>query len=83
MSISSVRNIMVRIAGAAPISPIAVFDIGEWEFADAVFAATVVTQSRLARSDLRLIGVFDNTMPLRLVRDQIEARLGDNCGDAA
>jgi hypothetical protein len=65
MTVGTVLQVMSRIKGATPLSQIAVFLTDETRpKLDAVFAATVLTQQKIAAKDASLIGVFDKTMDL-------------------
>jgi hypothetical protein len=75
MSVSTLQNVMLRIRTATPESPIAVFLCAKPGPLDAVFAATVITRSIIARQDPALIGVFDRTMNEREVKEQLRRHL--------
>jgi len=62
MSISTLEQALVRIEGAFPESPIAVFKCKLEDKVSTVFASTVKTKEILEKGSPALIGVFDNTM---------------------
>lgn len=74
MSKMSVDAAMQRIKGATPDSPIMVMKvIGGGDRIDAVFASTIMSQKMLNAADDRIVGVFDQTMDMDVVRGVIEA----------
>ena len=72
MSVDNVDRVMTRIEFAHVESPIAVFKGNLPGQVNAMFAATVATQDRIARGDPDLIGVFDESMNLRHIRLQLQ-----------
>lgn len=74
MALMNVKDTMARIRDAAPASPIAVFRGGKKEEVNSVFAATVRTQQMVAAKDPDLIGVYDGTMDLLEVENEILSR---------
>ena len=77
MSNGTLSNIMSRISSATPSSPIAVFVSDRPKMANAVFADTAVSKRVLKLNMPELIGVYDATMPLLHVREEIRAHIVD------
>ena len=71
MSISKLSQVMLRIEGAEPSSPIAVFRCWKAGMLQAVFADTIQTQQMIAERHPDLIGVFDGTMNQNQIMDQL------------
>jgi hypothetical protein len=78
MTVSTMAIIMSRIASASPASPIAVFDVGRNDVADAMFASTAHVALRRRMRDHNLIGVFDKEMNPEWIKMAIYARLARN-----
>jgi hypothetical protein len=72
MSISTIEQTMERIAFAKPESQIAVFTCNIPGHVNAVFAATIHVQARIAHGDPTLIGVFDGLMKKRHIQQMLE-----------
>lgn len=71
MSVSSVEVIMGRIQSASKESPIAVFTTRTGFLFNAVFANTVATQALIQKGTQRLVGVYDQTAPMEVVRQRL------------
>jgi hypothetical protein len=66
---------MDRIKTATPSSPIAVFKCSAPGMLNAVFGATVISQSKI-RTDRDLIGVYDGLMDRQVVLDHLRKFVG-------
>lgn len=75
MSNCTLQHTMMRIAGAPPESPIAVFSDGKPGHLNAVFANTVHTQAMIARGSTAYIGTFDKTMCMETVRQHLHSHV--------
>lgn len=75
MSNATIENVMIRIKGAPPASKIAVFRCDEHGKLNAVFAATVTTTQLIDSGHPDLIGVYDGTMNLDDVRQELQGRI--------
>jgi len=73
MSVSSIAVIMGRIGVATPDSQIAVFKNEQEGMLDAVFANTVNSLKDIRRSGRLVVGVFDKSMDLSIVRKRLVA----------
>jgi len=67
MTISTVQQTMIRIKGATPESPIAVFKCKTEDRVNTVFGSNIHTQ-KMIKSGTGFIGMFDNTMDLRTTK---------------
>ncbi len=72
MSVSTIEQTMERIAFATPESPIAVFRCNIPGHVNAMFAASIGVQERIAQGDPTLIGVFDGMMKRRHIQKLLE-----------
>ena len=72
MTVSSVAVVMDRILSATEQSPIAVFKVGESGLVDAVFAATLYSQAKIAGDD-NLIGIYHSGMDRQTVKRELNA----------
>ena len=71
MSICDIETTMERIKSAPPESPIAVFRCGFPGQVNALFATTIKTSDRIEDGDNLFVGVFDRTMDMHHVREQL------------
>ena len=70
MSRSTAEQVMVRISGAEPESPIAVFLAGE--AFNAVFANTIKSRDEINKG-YNLIGIFHNKMNKATVKQRLDS----------
>lgn len=71
MSEGNLYEVMARISGATVSSPIAVFRCRRAQMLNAVFAGTVKTQKMIEHRHPDLIGVYDGTMNLERVQNEL------------
>lgn len=75
MSKGNMVEIMVRVKGAEPESPIAIFRTPQLTMLNAVFANTVVTQQMIADKDMSFVGVYHNGMDLKDVERELSGKI--------
>ncbi len=75
MSKGNLQEVMFRIKGSEASSPIAVFRCDQPEMFNAVFAATVKTQQMIEQRHPDLIGVYDGTMNLEQVVQELASHV--------
>ena len=76
MSLGSVESTLDRILVAEPNSPIAVFRGSSSGLVDAVFASTKMSKLAIKRNEKSLIGVYDRSCNLPLVKRVLERASG-------
>ena len=75
MSNASLEHTLIRIKGANPGSPIAVFKTPLPDSLNAVFASTIKTQQMIYGDHPDLIGVFDGTMDMEAVKELLAGHI--------
>ncbi|MGH1470138.1 MAG: hypothetical protein ACRBCS_03035 [Cellvibrionaceae bacterium] len=71
MSKSTISAIIGRIKVATKDSPIAVFDIGERDFFEAVFSSTLLTEKKINVCD-NFVGVFFGATGVQKFREAVK-----------
>jgi hypothetical protein len=74
MSVSDLQQVMIRINGCAPESPIAVFKTNRPGMLDSVFASTIRTQEMMRDENSGLIGVYDGSMNIDRVFSELSVK---------
>lgn len=75
MSYANLEQTLIRIKGATPDSPIAVFKTQVPGSLNAMFAATIKTQEMINENHPDLIGVFDGLMDIPAVKSLLASHV--------
>ena len=75
MSLAPLNIIMDRIKSAQTRSPIAVFT-GAGNQLDAMFSNTIETHKLIDKADPFLVGVYDKSMDLKVIKSELRTALG-------